>query len=283
MLSIAQYFWRLLPANPILLRVVQMNGKRRRDLFIRCGYLGLLVVIVMFFLNSDNSSLTGLAKASANLFQGLSYCQLALVALLAPIFTAGAITAERDSQTYDILLSTPLSNGQIVLGSLFSRLFFVIALLISGVPIFSITDDFQLLSIHRPLYGRHLHARPIELCQNRHIRPGSKQTGSIDNELANRTQSVSGVANDFPRQGLHPAWIWRTADGTATLAARLVSEQPGELLRDLHVRHQLCADFAIRIAIASARPIDDHIQNDHPAAPAHFARRSHAKATHGLE
>src|SRR5699024_7090013 len=46
------------------------------------------------------------------------------------------------SQTYDILLSTPLSNGQIVLGSLLSRLFFIIALLAAGIPIFAITQIF---------------------------------------------------------------------------------------------------------------------------------------------
>src|SRR5258708_21576439 len=121
MLGIAEYFWRLIPANPILRRVVQMNGKRRRDLFIRCGYLGLLIGVVIFSLMSGSTStgnLSELAKTSATLFQVLSYCQLALVALLAPIFTAGAITQAKDSQTYDILLATPLSNGQIVLGSL---------------------------------------------------------------------------------------------------------------------------------------------------------------------
>src|SRR5665213_3682015 len=145
MLGIAEYFWRLVPANPILLRVVQMNGKRRRDLFIRCGYLGLLIGVVIFSLMSPSTStgnLSELAKTSANVFQKLSYLQLGLVALLSPIFTAGAITQEKDSQTYDILLATPLSNGQIVLGSLLSRLFFVIALLISGIPIFSITQIF---------------------------------------------------------------------------------------------------------------------------------------------
>ena len=72
----------------------------------------------------------------------MSYLQLGLVALLAPIFTAGAITQEKDSQTYDILLATPLTNGQIVLGSLLTRLFFVVALLVSGIPIFSITQIF---------------------------------------------------------------------------------------------------------------------------------------------
>ena len=145
MLGITDYLWRLLPGNPILLRVVETGGKRRRDLFIRCGYLGLLIALVLLSLyNSDvsTSSLSALAKTSAGVFQNLSYLQLGLVALLAPVFTAGAITQEKDSQTYDILLATPLSNGQIVLGSLLSRLFFVIILLVSGIPIFSITQIF---------------------------------------------------------------------------------------------------------------------------------------------
>ena len=148
MLGITDYLWRLIPANPILLRVVESGGKRRRDLFIRCAYLGLLIFLVIFFLLGSSSQVTGnaslseLAKTSSNIFRSMSNLQLALVALLAPIFTAGAITQEKDSQTYDILLATPLTNGQIVFGSLLSRLFFVVALLVSGIPIFSITQIF---------------------------------------------------------------------------------------------------------------------------------------------
>ncbi|HSU65866.1 MAG TPA: hypothetical protein VLJ39_03245, partial [Tepidisphaeraceae bacterium] len=52
MLGIAEYAWRLVPANPILLRVVEAGGKRKRDLIIRCGYLGLLVAVVVFSLIS---------------------------------------------------------------------------------------------------------------------------------------------------------------------------------------------------------------------------------------
>lgn len=146
MYALAQYFWRLIPANPILVRVVWSGGKRRRDLMIRSGYLGLLIAVVLFSLlaagGAQSRDLSQLAKTSASLFVKMSILQLALVALLAPIFTAGAITQEKDSQTYNILLATPLTNGQIVLGSLFSRLFFIIALLISGIPIFSITQIF---------------------------------------------------------------------------------------------------------------------------------------------
>src|SRR6267378_3229243 len=147
MLGIGNYFWRLIPANPILVRVVQAGGKRKRDLLIRCAYLGILLFLVIFLLLQSagslaSASLSDLSKQSSEIFYYMSYAQLALVALLAPIFTAGAITQERDSQTYDILLSTPLTNGQIVLGSLLSRVFFVVALLVSGIPIFSITQIF---------------------------------------------------------------------------------------------------------------------------------------------
>lgn len=148
MLGIPNYLYRLLPANPILLRVVETAGKRKRDLIVRCVYLGLLTGIVLIAILSSGNRYTGevsfstLTQTSSAIFRQMSLVQLALVAMLAPIFTAGAITQEKDNQTYDILLATPLSNAQIVLGSLLSRLFFIVALLISGIPIFSVTQIF---------------------------------------------------------------------------------------------------------------------------------------------
>src|SRR5205814_716060 len=49
MLGVGDYLWRLVPANPILLRVVEAGGKRRRDLFVRCGYLALLISGIPIF------------------------------------------------------------------------------------------------------------------------------------------------------------------------------------------------------------------------------------------
>ena len=134
--------WRLGPANPLLLRVVTAGGRRWRHSLIRWIYLGLLIGVLLIALLAASlqaGSLSELAKASTQVFAAISYVQLAMICLLAPVFTAGAITQERDSRTYSILLSTPLSNGQIVLGSLLSRLYYVLALLLSGVPVFSIT------------------------------------------------------------------------------------------------------------------------------------------------
>lgn len=142
--DLALWFWRLVPANPILLRVVSAGGRRTQHLVIRAGYLialGLVVAVGVIWVQSNAgaaASLADLAKSATQVFKYLSMIQLGMVCILAPLLTAAAITQEKDSQTFSILLSTPLTNGQIVLGSLFSRLFFVFVLLLAGVPLFCI-------------------------------------------------------------------------------------------------------------------------------------------------
>jgi ABC-type transport system involved in multi-copper enzyme maturation permease subunit len=139
--DLGRWLWYLLPANPILLRVVLGSGRRLRHLGYRSGYLGVLFFVFLtgFFAHESADSLAALAKSSTQTFQFVAIAQLLLMCFLAPVFTAGAITQERDAETYNILLTTPLSNAQIILGSLFSRLFFVFMLLFSGLPIFCIT------------------------------------------------------------------------------------------------------------------------------------------------
>ncbi len=133
---------KLAPFNPILLRVVTAGGRRLRHAFTRWSYLALLIIVLLITMvagSTNSPSLSDYAKAASNIFSWISYVQLGMICLLAPVFCASAITQERDSQTYNILLATPLSNAQIVLGSLFSRLYYVVALLLSGVPVFAIT------------------------------------------------------------------------------------------------------------------------------------------------
>ncbi len=141
--DIGLWLWRLLPANPILVRVVSAGGKRRRHLFARLLYLVILFAVFVVgqtMLSSGSSqSLAALAKDSSQVFMVVSIAQLLLMSFIAPVFMAGAITQEKNSNTYDILLTTPLSDGQIVFGSLMSRLYFVWVLLLSGLPIFCIT------------------------------------------------------------------------------------------------------------------------------------------------
>lgn len=138
------WFWRLLPANPILVRVVSAGGKRTRHLLVRVVYLLILFIVMLIAGKASltSASLADLAKQSSQTFMAVSIVQLFLMSFIAPVFTAGAITQEKDANTFHILLTTPLSNAQIVLGTLLSRIFFVWALLLSGLPIFCITMIF---------------------------------------------------------------------------------------------------------------------------------------------
>jgi ABC-type transport system involved in multi-copper enzyme maturation permease subunit len=136
---------RLLLTNPICMRLVQGGSKRRRHLYIRSGYLAMMIGVLLFVLLSSigtGMSVRELASGGAKMFYSVSYLQVGLICILTPIFMAGAIAQEANPQTWDILLTTPLNNLQVVLGNLFGRLFFVIALLMSSLPLFAITQYF---------------------------------------------------------------------------------------------------------------------------------------------
>ena len=136
------WLWHLLPANPILVRVVYGASRRQRHLWLRFGYLAALAGVVLWLQipsGEESASLTELAKSASQTFRYAATAQLLLMCFLAPVFTASAITQERDAQTFNILISTPLTSGQIVLGTLMSRLYFVVVLLLAGLPIFYMT------------------------------------------------------------------------------------------------------------------------------------------------
>ncbi len=143
---ILRWFLRLGPSNPIAVRLVQGGSRRRRHLYIRAVYLGALILTLLYMLlyNAGGGTLTyrAMAGAASGAFQFVAYLQIALICLLAPVFMAGAIAQEANPKTWDILLTTPMSASQIVLGNLLGRLFFIIALLLASLPLFALTQYF---------------------------------------------------------------------------------------------------------------------------------------------
>ena len=84
----------------------------------------------------------GQANASAligqSIFTVLSIFQSILVCFIAPAFTAGQISMEREKQTLDLLISTPMRPGAIVIGKLAAALAFVVLMIVAAVPITAI-------------------------------------------------------------------------------------------------------------------------------------------------
>ena len=142
---VVRWFLNLLPTTPMVVRLVQGGSRRTRHLIIRASYLGVLIVVLLAMLLPSQAGVQNyrdLAAAGAHAFEIVAYLQLILICILSPVFMAGAIAQESSPRTWEILLTTPLSSLQMVLGVLSGRLFFVLALLAASLPLFAITQYF---------------------------------------------------------------------------------------------------------------------------------------------
>ena len=137
----------------ILVKELRSRFRGRRAFLIITVYLGVLALIaygayVSVAPDARLQGQTGIdrggfaiggANASAvigqSIFTLLSVFQLLLVCFLAPAFTSGAISLEREKQTLDLILTTPMRPGGIVIGKLFSALAFVMLLILAGIPV----------------------------------------------------------------------------------------------------------------------------------------------------
>jgi len=146
MSAVLRWLLRLGPANPIVVRIVQGGSRRTRHMYLRTGYLAALIGVLLWLLllktSSGSLSYRDLAAAGASAFEWSAYLQIALICLLAPVFMAGAIAQEANPRTWEILLTTPLTATQVVLGNFFGRMFFIVALLLASLPLFAITQYF---------------------------------------------------------------------------------------------------------------------------------------------
>ncbi len=79
------------------------------------------------------------AALSRNLFQTIATGEFVLLAFLAPVFSAGAITLEREKQSLDLLLTTPIRPSRILLEKFISAFVYLLLILIATAPVVSVT------------------------------------------------------------------------------------------------------------------------------------------------
>ncbi len=126
----------------------RMRG--RRAFVVLTAYLALLALFgwMVYLMNERTvSSYLGTAAfASAQIgreiFKALLILETVLVVFLAPSFTAGAISLEREKQTLDLLAVTPIPSIAIVFGKLASALAYLFLLIGSSIPLMAIVFVF---------------------------------------------------------------------------------------------------------------------------------------------
>ncbi|HEV8516405.1 MAG TPA: ABC transporter permease subunit [Candidatus Limnocylindrales bacterium] len=82
------------------------------------------------------------ATVGQAIFSGLLVLETLLILVLAPALTSGAISLEREKQTLDLLVTTPLSRLALVVGKLVSALTYVVLLILASIPLSAIVFTF---------------------------------------------------------------------------------------------------------------------------------------------
>ncbi len=130
--------------NPVMLKELRGRMRGVRAFIVLTIYLGLMsafttLLYLVFTASSVQSTGSGAIGAIGRvLFIGLVGIELLLIIFIAPAFTAGAITGERERQTYDLLRTTLLASPSFVIGKLESALGYILLLLFSAIPLQSI-------------------------------------------------------------------------------------------------------------------------------------------------
>ncbi|MCM3610665.1 ABC transporter permease [Planococcus sp. MERTA32b] len=127
-------------ANPVMVKEIKLRFRNMKSFTGLFFYLLIMGIFVFGFINLT-SSISGSGffrpEESFLLFSMLSYIQLGLILFITPGLTAGTISSEREKQTLNILLTTAQSSFQIIFGKLLSSIAFLLLLLVSGLPIYS--------------------------------------------------------------------------------------------------------------------------------------------------
>ncbi|MBI2826212.1 MAG: ABC transporter permease [Planctomycetia bacterium] len=152
---------RLLAAigGPIFAKELIETARRKRYFVNRVLYaVTLLVVLTMVW--SEASYLRGpnsihlTARFAREVFIALNIVQYAAVWFFVPVFACGLVAAEREAQTLDLVLTARLSDREIVLGKLASRLAIVAQILLSTLPVICLVGMFggiEVRSVSRAL------------------------------------------------------------------------------------------------------------------------------------
>ncbi len=134
---------RALLQNPITVKELRSRMRGRRAFVVLSVYLalmsGFIALIYLAYAQSSGGPYgPDPRQAGKVVFTAVLGVQSFLVIFVGPAFTAGAISGEKERQTYDLLRTTLLTADSFVAGKLFSALSYVFLLILAAVPLQSI-------------------------------------------------------------------------------------------------------------------------------------------------
>lgn len=130
----------LLGRNPVALKELRGRMRGPRAFIVLTAFVSLMSLFAVALYGIYQLSVTNGATATGGVvgkmvFGAIVATELFLVSFVAPAFTAGAISGERERQTFDLLRTTLLPAHRIVWGKLLSAMAYITLLMVAGIPL----------------------------------------------------------------------------------------------------------------------------------------------------
>jgi ABC-type transport system involved in multi-copper enzyme maturation permease subunit len=122
--------------NPVLQRELLVNLRMTRAFVLLLIYVATLgVVVYAAWPSQAHLDVAGRKQEASRLVDLFFLGQYALVSLMVPSFAAGTISGEKERQTYEMLLASPMRPMAVVLGKLLAALCHLAVLVFCSLPI----------------------------------------------------------------------------------------------------------------------------------------------------
>lgn len=127
--------------NPILNKELTLGSRSIKmplALMIYNMFLGFIAIMILFSVQAGSMFGGTEFQMIMALFPILATVQCFIILILIPILTASSIAGERERQTLDVMLTTPISAFSIVMGKVLTAMVQVLTFLVSSIPIMSV-------------------------------------------------------------------------------------------------------------------------------------------------
>lgn len=136
--------------NPILLREIRRRMRNKGLIYMMIAYIAVLSMISFiiiltsraYFVNKSYSNyfafgsfFEAMQRTGFSIYYSVTIIQALFILLVAPIITAGAITTEKEEQTFDFLRVTTISPANYIFGCLASNFLYICLMLICALPV----------------------------------------------------------------------------------------------------------------------------------------------------
>jgi ABC-type transport system involved in multi-copper enzyme maturation permease subunit len=132
-------------AGPLLSKELRVSSRRRRIYVLRCVYVVVLMMFIatvwvgsMEFQRGGAMWRAQMERAAKEIVLGIVWFQFIAAQIVVVITMSTAISDEVYGRTLGVLMTTPMSSLQVVMGKLFSRLLQILLLVATSLPLLAI-------------------------------------------------------------------------------------------------------------------------------------------------